>query len=224
MAYKGDYNTQNRNAPNKQIRTRASLIREMSNTQNIPNKDKEPGTNKMKWKYGEIITAASINVRGLRDPAKREEIIVQMDTSGVDVMCLQETKIFDSCYDVRKGYTFVFSSASTDREHWGVGICYKSYVEKSRNYYRQVSSNMVAMELNMRGNPLIIASVYIPHESTNDEIIRQRAWEDITYFITETPEAINTIFMGDLNTNLHAKKEEEEEHIGPYIRKRNGIP
>ena len=37
---------------------------------------------------------------------------------------------------------------------------------------------MIAMERNMHGNPLIIASVYIPHENTNDEIIRQRAWED----------------------------------------------
>ena len=76
---------------------------------------------------------------------------------------------------------------------------------------------MIAMELNMHGNPLIIASVYIPHENTNDERIRQRAWEDLTDFITETPEAINTIIMGDLNTNLHAKKEDEEEHIGPHV-------
>ena len=132
-------------------------------------------------------------------------------------MCPQETTIPDSCYEVRKGYTFVFSSTSTDREHWGVGICYKNYIEKYRNYYRQVSSNMIAMELNMHGDPLIIASVYIPHENTNDERIRQRAWEDLTDFITETPEAIRTIIMGDLNTNLHAKKEDEEEHIGPHI-------
>ena len=76
---------------------------------------------------------------------------------------------------------------------------------------------MIAMELNMHGNPLIIASVYIPHENTNDERIRQRAWEDLTDFITETPEAINTIIMGDLNANLHARKEDEEEHIGPHI-------
>ena len=140
-----------------------------------------------------------------------------MGKNGVYIMCLQETKIPDSCYEVRKGYTFVFSSTSTDREHWGVGLCYKNYIEKYRNYYRQVSSNMIAMELNMHGNPLIITSVYIPHENTNDERIRQRAWEDLTNFITETPEAINTIIMGDLNTNIHAKKEEEEGHIGPHI-------
>ena len=79
------------------------------------------------------------------------------------------------------------------------------------------------MELNMHGNPIIIASAYIPHDNTNDDRIRQRAWEDLTNFINETPEAINTIILGDLNTNIHARKEEEEEHIGPHIWERNGF-
>ena len=83
----------------------------------------------MKWKYGEIIKVASNNVRGMRDPVKREEITTQMETNRGDTMCLQETKIPDSCYEVRNGYTFVFPSTSTVREHWGVGICYKSDIE-----------------------------------------------------------------------------------------------
>ena len=57
---------------------------------------------------------ASINVRGMRDQVKREEIVTQMDANGIDIMCLQETEIPDSCYEVRKGYTFAFSSKSTD--------------------------------------------------------------------------------------------------------------
>ena len=75
---------------------------------------------------------------------------------------------------------------------------------------------MIAMEPNMHGNPLIIASGYIPHENTNDERIRQRAWEDLADFVTETSEAINVIIIGDLNTNIHANQEEDG-HIGPHI-------
>ena len=71
----------------------------------------------MKWKYGGKIKIASINVRGMRDPVKREEKITQMEANGIDIMCIQETKIPDSCYEIRKGYTFVFSSTSTVREH-----------------------------------------------------------------------------------------------------------
>ena len=72
---------------------------------------------------------------------------------------------------------------------------------------------MIAMELNMHGSPFIIASVYIPHENTNDE----RAWEDPTDFVTETSEAIDTILIGDFYTSIHAKKEEEDGHIGPHV-------
>ena len=44
------------------------MIRNMNNTHIILDKSKEPGTNKNKWKYGDIIKAASANVRGMRDP------------------------------------------------------------------------------------------------------------------------------------------------------------
>ena len=76
---------------------------------------------------------------------------------------------------------------------------------------------MIAMGLNMHGNPLIIASVYIPHENTNDERTRQRAWEDLTDFVTEASDAIDTILIGGFNTNIHAKKEEEDGHVGPQV-------
>ena len=72
------------------------------------------------------------------------------------------------------------------------------------------------MELNIYGNPLITLA-FIHHDDTNDDRIRQRAWEDLTYFINETPEAINTIILGGLNTNIHARKDGEEGHIGPHI-------
>ena len=75
---------------------------------------------------------------------------------------------------------------------------------------------MIAMELNMHGNPLIIASVRIPHESINDETVRQRAWEDLSDFVTETSEAINTMIIRGFNTNIHAKKKTDG-HIGLRI-------
>ena len=97
----------------------------------------------------------------MKGPVKREEIIPQMERHSIDVMCLQEAKIPDSCYEVRKGFTFVFSSVSTISEHWGVGICYGSYMDKYRNYYKQIPSNRMPMEINLHGNPMIIISTYI---------------------------------------------------------------
>ena len=60
-----------------------------------------------------------------------------------------------------------------------MGPSYKNHIEKYRDYYRQISSKVTAMELNVHGNPLILASVYIPHGCANDDRTRKRAWEDL---------------------------------------------
>ena len=71
-AFTGDCKELNKNAPTKSEIKRASIIRNMNNTQMTPDKDKGPGTNNMKWRFGDRIKAASTNVRGMRDPIKRE--------------------------------------------------------------------------------------------------------------------------------------------------------
>ena len=169
--------------------TRAKLIRNMNNTQHIRDKAQEPEVYKMKWGYAEIMRIGGTNIRGMRDPAKREEIILQMERHSIDVMCLQETKIPDSCYEVRKGFTFAFSSVSTIREHWGVGIWYRNYMEKYRDYYKQISSNIMSMGISMHGNPMVIISTYMPHDDS-DNNSRDRVWEYLSGFIGDIPEAI----------------------------------
>ena len=122
-------------------------------------------------------------------------------------MCIQETKFSNSTSDKRKGHTFVFSSDSNNnREHHGVGICYNNQMEKSRNNYKQIGSHIMTIEINMHGNPMVIASTYIPHDQTPD-IPRQHAWDLLDETITLTPIAKHLILLGDLNTSLHARKE-----------------
>ena len=87
---------------------------------------------------------------------------------------------------------------------------------KYRNYYKQISSNIMSMEIKMHGNPMIIISTYIPH-GDSDNNSRDRVWEDLGGYIGDIPEAVNIIVRGDLNTNLHTRKEGEENHIGPNI-------
>ena len=76
----------------------------------------------------------------------------------------------------------------------------------------------------MHGNPIIITSAYIPHDNTNDDTIRQRTWEDLTNFINETPETINTIILRDFSTNIHAKKRGRRgTHRATHIWERNSF-
>ena len=72
------------------------------------------------------------------------------------------------------------------------------------------------MEINMHGNPLMIISACIPH-GDSDNNSRDRVWENLSGFIGDIPEAIHVIVLGDLNTNLHTRKEGEENHMGPSI-------
>ena len=72
------------------------------------------------------------------------------------------------------------------------------------------------IEVNMHGNPMVIASSYIPHDQTPD-IPRQHAWDLLDETITQTPVAKNLILFGDVNTSLHAKKGGEEDYIGEHI-------
>ena len=64
----------------------------------------------------------------------------------------------------------------------------------------------MTMELNMHGNPLVIASIYVPHDQTADNQ-RHKAWESIEHIVTSTPITKNLILIGDYNTSLHAKKD-----------------
>ena len=139
---------------------------------------------------------------------KREQITQEMIKGNLDIMCIQETKLSNSTVE-KKGHTFVFSSdSSNNREHRGVGICYNSKMEKYRNNYKQTDSHIMTIEINMHGNPMVIASTYIPRDQTPD-IPRQHAWDLLDETITQTPIVKNLALFGDLNTSLHAGKEGE---------------
>ena len=153
----------------------------------------------------------------MKEFAKREQIIQEMIKGSLDIMCIQETKLSNSTIEKRKGHTCAFSSDPTNnRDHNGAGISYNSKIDKYRNNYKQTDSHTTKIEINMHGDPMVIASTYIPHDQAPD-IPRQHAWELLDEPITQTPIVKNLILFGDLNTSLHARKEGEYDYIGEHI-------
>ena len=59
-------------------------------------------------------------------------------------------------------------------------------MDKYRNYYKQISSNIMSMEIDMHGNPIIIISAYIPHDDS-DNNSRDKVWEYLNGFIGDIP-------------------------------------
>jgi exonuclease III len=93
-----------------------------------------------------------------------------MGKHDISILCVQETRIPHSCVEDKQEYTFVFSSSSTNNdEYHGVGFCYKKLLERYRNHYQQIDSNMMNIEINMHGNSLVIITAYIPHDLVSEE-------------------------------------------------------
>ena len=113
-------------------------------------------------------------------------------------------------------HSFIFSSdIQGNEEHHGVGFCF-SHNRKYRNHYIQHSSHLVEMEINNHGNNLVILGVYIPHDLVH-EPTRTNIWEKLIRKTNELSTNRNMIVLGDFGASLHAKKADEEQHIGNNI-------
>ena len=86
---------------------------------------------------------------------------------------------------------------------------------KSTEHYIQHSSHLAEMEIHMHGNPLVILTAYMPHDASA-ETKRLTAWEEMSSRIRNITHN-NIVILGDFNAALHARKEGEEECLGPHI-------
>ena len=146
--------------------------------QNEPVKyDDETTVSALRWEYAKELKVVSLNVRGMREITKREQVITYMKKN---LLCLQEAKIPSSSIEQRDYSIFVFSTSETGgTDHHGVGFCYNRRIEKHRNHYTQHSSHLAEMEINMHGSTLVILTAYMPHDASA-EIERFAAWEEMS--------------------------------------------
>eukprot|EP00972_Heterocapsa_arctica_P114595 16443217-Heterocapsa_arctica.AAC.1 len=89
-------------------------------------------------------------------------------------------------------------------------------MERSRNYYQQVDSNMMDIEINTHGKPLVIMSAHIPRDDVHEDS-RFNVWEKLSDRANQIYPSKHIFNLGDFNAQLHAQKEGEEQHIGPHI-------
>ena len=140
-----------------------------------------------------------------------------MQKNSIDSLCLQEAEIPSSSIEQTDQYIFVFSTSETGgTDHHGVGFCYNRRIEKYRNHHIQHSSHLAEMEINMHGGPLVILTAYMPHDASAG-IERFAAWEEMSNRIRGISHNKNVVVLGDLNAAIHARKEGEEECLGPQV-------
>lgn len=99
-----------------------------------------PRQHRPTWDYNDKLGIATLSIRGMKEFAKRKQIIQEIETNKKYSMCIQEAKLSDSIVGQSKCHTFVFSSNSNNnKEHHAGGICYSSKMEKYRNSYKQTA-------------------------------------------------------------------------------------
>lgn len=76
---------------------------------------------------------ASLNFRGLASISKRERIVHLMMNHGIDILCLQETKINSNSKEVHDGYEMYWSSDVTDTDRNTAEILARSGRATTRN-------------------------------------------------------------------------------------------
>ena len=85
-----------------------------------------------KWKYNQLLTLATLNVRGMKEITKREQIITQMIEHKIGILCLQETKMPGSNVERKGTHPFISSSdIQGNEEHHGVGFCLNHKMENT---------------------------------------------------------------------------------------------
>eukprot|EP00972_Heterocapsa_arctica_P064740 9552854-Heterocapsa_arctica.AAC.1 len=67
-------------------------------------------------------------------------------------------------------------------------------MEFFRNYDQQVDSNMMEIEINMHGNPLVIMSAYIPHDGVHEDS-RRKVCEKLSDRINQISASKNLIIL-----------------------------
>ena len=61
-----------------------------------------------KWQYARELKVTFLNVRGMREITKREQVVTYMKKNSIDLLCLQETKIPSSSIEQRDNYIYIY--------------------------------------------------------------------------------------------------------------------
>ena len=106
---------------------------------------------------------ATWNVKGLTD-LKSIELILYMKKYGIDILCIQETWLNNSCVYQEQGHMIILSGDGADCRSWaGVGFILSPSCKQHVKSYKQVSDRLCTLKLRVKEGVSCIVAVYAPH-------------------------------------------------------------
>ena len=141
-----------------------------------------------------------------------------MSSTGLGLICIQETHRLNSDYFItEEGFFVILSgSAGTDAEHAGVGFIVAPCLRCAVVSFRQENNRMAALKLRVPGGKVVFVSAYAPH-SGKPYIERQAFYRNISSFASNLSSHGPKFLMGDWNARLYRAMPGDGGCIGPYI-------
>ena len=168
----------------------------------------------------QTIKIGSMNVRGLSNRAKRLDVFNWLNNKNFSIYCLQDIHVgpkYESSFKQDWGHEVVLSSFSSESR--GVAVLFKSGLDyKFKNVTRDEVGNLLIIDLEVYGNPLILIVLYGPNkdqpnfysslrdtliEKDNDPIIICGDWNLVLDFSIDTH---NYICENNINSRKMVKQ------------------
>src|SRR5205823_702636 len=122
------------------------------------------------------VSTASINVRGINNPVKFENILEDLINKLVSIIGLQETKLSEPAAIAHfKDFTRRFPAAAQYKAYWdfnindraaGVGLVIADYISKYVQRVHRHDGRFIAIDLYLPGKKLKIINIYA-HQASN---------------------------------------------------------
>ncbi|XP_047483313.1 craniofacial development protein 2-like [Penaeus chinensis] len=160
----------------------------------------------------------SPNIQQVDDARKTAVIDRELSRLGVDIACLQETRLADSGTLREKSYTFFWKGKPPEepRQH-GVGFAIKNTLMTSIEPPSAGTERILTLRLSTSFGSATIISVYAPtlYSTPEDKDQFYGALDDI---ISQTPSTDMLYLLGDFNARVGADHEAWLSCLGAYGR------
>jgi len=169
-------------------------------------------------RYGLGIKLATLNVQSLCRPAVHRQLLDYMNTYGVDILCMQETRVSQATqYVVDKSLFLVIGQGEPGREYAGVGFVIGPRTRRAlAGVVVHVPGRLVSVVLNTAPRVLTVICAYIP-QSGRPEDEPSSTFDELSRAVSQASHRGITIVLGDFNARLHGRLRGESDILGPEI-------
>ena len=159
-----------------------------------------------------------LNIEGVAYVGRLAELLYCMHTRDVLLACLSEAKCSGSS-TFRSGDYLVLQSGGKHPCSAGVAFVLHKQLVASLYSFTPRNERIAVITLKIVGGLLTIIAVYLPYESTEqgNADMRADAYADLEEVILEAARHGPFLVVGDFNTSVRYRREEEREVIGPYM-------